>query len=149
MPAAIALFLFGAVTAVLSLELRLGTLRAPDSGFFPFGLGVLLMALAAGHAVRLRMAAPTTEAPAAPAAAGGGSTRRVLTFMGAGAAATALLEPLGYAIVSFLLMVALLWTLGVRRWAVCGLIALASAAASWLVFVQWLEIPLPRGWVWL
>ena len=68
--------------------------------------------------------------------------------MGAVAIATALLEPLGYPLVSFLLMLALLWSLGIRRWHVSGLIAILTAGASYLLFVQWLKIPLPKGWIW-
>jgi uncharacterized membrane protein len=68
--------------------------------------------------------------------------------MGAVVLATALLKPLGYAPVAFLLMLALLQTLGVRKWHVSGLIALFSAAASHVVFVMWLNIPLPAaGWL--
>ena len=150
MTAAISLFLFGAVTAALSLQLPLGSLRAPGSGFFPLVLGLLLMGLAASHGIRLHLARPKPGAvPAAPAAApsGDGATLRVVLFMGAVAFATAFLETLGYAIVSFLLMLALLWILGVRKWHVSGLIALGSAGFSQVVFVHWLRIPLPSGWL--
>jgi hypothetical protein len=147
--AAISLFAFGAITAALSLQYPLGTLRMPGSGFFPLVLGLALMGLAAGHGIRLHLAQRT--APAAPAGLAAepadGAMLRVVLFMGAVAAATALLAPLGYALVSFLLMLALLRVLGLRRWYVCGLIALGSAAVSQLVFVQWLKIPLPSGWL--
>lgn len=49
MTAAIVLFLFGVLTAVLSLQLPIGNLRAPGSGFFPFALGLALMGLAAAQ----------------------------------------------------------------------------------------------------
>ena len=141
MPAAIALFAFGAVTALLSLMLHLGTLRAPDSGFFPLVLGVMLMALAALHGVQL----PLAKAPPTPAAEG--STLKVVLFVGAVALATALFDTLGYTLVSFLLMLGLLQVLGVRKWYVSGGIALVSAAAAQVVFVHWLKIPLPAGWL--
>lgn len=142
MTAAIALFLFGVLTAVLSLQLPLGNLRMPGSGLFPFALGLALMALAVFQAVQIRLAMPK----AAPAAESRGATRRVTLFMGAVALATALLKPLGYVPVSFLLMLALLRSLGVR-WQVAGLMALLSAAAAQVVFVVWLKIPLPAaGW---
>jgi uncharacterized membrane protein len=152
MPAAITLVLFGAATAALSLQLPLGTLRAPGSGFFPLVLGVLLMGLAGSHGIRLYLARPKPVAvPAAPtlpaAPTSDGATLRVVLFMGAVAFATAFLETLGYAIVSFLLMLALLWILGVRKWHVAGLIALGSAGFSQVVFVHWLRIPLPSGWL--
>jgi hypothetical protein len=147
MTAAIVLFLFGGITTLLSLQLSVGTLRAPGSGFFPFVLGLMLMGLSAGHALRLHLAG--RELPTGPETdrKDGVSTRQVLRFMGAVVAGTALLEPLGFLLVSFLLMVALLWGLGIR-WHVSGLIALPTALGSYLLFVQWLQIPLPRGWIW-
>ena len=146
MTAAIVLFLFGGIIALLSLQLPLGSLRAPGSGFFPLVLGLILMGLAACHVVQLHLSGrkPTGPEEGRP----GGSTRRVLRFMGAVAIATALLEPLGYPLVSFLLMLALLQGLGIRRWHVSGLIAILTAGASYILFVQWLNIPLPKGWIW-
>lgn len=153
MTAAIALFLFGAVTVVLSLDLPLGTMRMPGSGFFPLILGLTLAVLAAVHGVQLHLAKPQ-EPPAKEGPAAGvppwrprDATRRVLLFMGAVALATALLQALGYALTSFLLMMALLQILGMRSWAVRGLIALSTAIACYVVFVRWLMIPLPVGWV--
>ncbi|HBH04215.1 MAG TPA: hypothetical protein DDZ42_20275 [Candidatus Rokubacteria bacterium] len=147
MAAAVTLFLFGGITALLSLQLPIGSLLGPGSGFFPLVLGLILMLLAGAHILQLHYSSskPATglEAHRAPA----GSTRRVLRFVGAVAIATALLEPLGYPLVSFLLMLALLQGLGIRRWHVSGLIALLTAGASYLLFVQWLKIPLPKGWL--
>jgi hypothetical protein len=152
MTAAIALFVFGAVTAALSLQLPLGTPRAPGTGLFPLALGVMLMGLAAVQAVRLHLARPKLEPPATGTAAAlapkrDGATQRVVLFMGAVVVATALLQTIGYALVSFLLMLALLWVLGVRKWHVAGVIALASAVTCYFVFVKWLKIPLPSGWL--
>jgi len=149
MAAAISLFVFGAITVALSLQLPLGTLRMPGSGFFPLVLGLALMTLAGVHGVQLRLAKPkaaTPEPQPAPQTPADGSTIRVVLFMGTVAAATALLEPLGYTLSSFLLMLALLWILGLRRWHLSAMIALASAAASYVIFVVWLKIPMPSGW---
>jgi len=65
--------------------------------------------------------------------------------MGAVVVAIALLSTLGYPLTSFLLMLALLRVLGVRKPHVAGSIALGSAVACYFVFVQWLKIPLPSG----
>jgi hypothetical protein len=56
-------------------------------------------------------------------------------------------NPLGYPLISFLLMVALLRILGTRRWTVNILLSLVTAAASYFLFVGWLQIPLPKGWI--
>ena len=149
MTAAIAWFVFGAVTAALSLQYPLGTLRAPGSGFFPLVLGLMLMGLAAAHAVKLRLERPKTEiAPeAAPEAASGRrdeAARRVLLFVAVMALSTVLLQPIGYVAVSFLLMLGLLKVLGVR-WNAAALIAAGAAVASHFLFVRWLHIPMPPG----
>ena len=143
MTAAIALLAFGALTAGLSLQLPLGTLRAPGSGFFPFALGLMLVALAAGELLRLHLARPK-PAPAAPAPAADGAARRVVLFMAVVAVSTALLQPIGYVASSFLLMLGLLRVLG-SSWSASALIAALSAAACYILFVLWLRIPMPAG----
>lgn len=151
MGAAISLFMFGAITAALSLQLPLGVPRMPGSGFFPLALGLALMALAAGHGVQIYLGRPKSTAPRAPTAPavpeGDGATRRVALFVAGVIAAVVLLKPLGYALSSFLLMLVLLQILGIRRWYSSVAIALVSAAACHIVFVRLLQIPLPSGWI--
>jgi len=147
MAASVILFLFGGITLLLSLQLSLGTLRMPGSGFFPLLLGLLLMGLAACHILQLHFSKskPTTEPDAQRDP--GGSARQVLIFMGIIALATALLDLLGFPLVAFLLMVALLKLLGLRRWRDSALIAFLTAGASYILFVRWLQIPMPKGWL--
>ncbi len=143
---AVAMLLFGALTAVLSLQLPQGTLHRPGSGFFPLLLGLLLMGLAAAHLVQARRSSPDLPGAAATSTKSG-SLGRVLLFMGAIVLATALLELLGFPLMAFLLMVALLEILGVRRRRDSVIIALGTAVAAYMLFVQWLQIPLPKGWI--
>jgi hypothetical protein len=152
MTAAIALFVFAVTTVLTSLTLPLGTMRAPGSGLFPLGLGVLLAALALVQGVGVyrethRRAPvppgpPTTTATTKPLREG---TRRVLMFLGAVALAVGLLPVIGYALASLVLMAALLRIFGVVRWPVIGALSVATATACWLVFVRILAIPLPTG----
>ena len=144
MTSAIALFLFGGLTAALSLQLPLGTLRAPGTGLFPLALGVMLMALAAAHAVQLHLS--RSKAPGEPAAkkASNGATARVALFMAVVALATALLQVIGYVASAFLLMLGLLRVFRVK-WSTATLVAALAAAASHLLFVLWLKIPMPPG----
>lgn len=148
MTAAIALLAFGAVTVALSLQLPLGSVRMPGTGFFPLVLGLLLVALAAAQGIRIHLArarakAPATPAPA-PVASADGATRRVGLFIGVVALATLLLQPAGYAVATLVLMVGLLRVLGVG-WGACVLISVSAAVASHFVFVRWLGIPMPAG----
>jgi hypothetical protein len=145
MASAIAWFVFGAITAALSLQYPLGTLRAPGSGFFPLVLGALLMGLAAAHSVRLRLEQPKPAvAPEAAPRRLDEATRRVLIFMGVVTLSTALLQTIGYVASGFLVMLGLLRVFGVR-WGASALIAAVSAVASHFLFVRWLAIPMPPG----
>lgn len=144
MTAGLLLLLFGVVTAGLSLQIRVGTLRAPGSGFFPFYLGLLLILLAAihlGHLRREGRSLPGGEVSGGPH----GSRKRVLLFLAAMALGTGLLPVFGYPLVAFLLMTLLLCILGVRSWLHVLVIALAAAAVSYVLFVRWLQIPLPTS----
>jgi Ni,Fe-hydrogenase I cytochrome b subunit len=76
-----------------------------------------------------------------------GSAKQVIFFIGAMALATLLFNPLGFPLMSFLLMLALLRILGMRRWSHTVSISIFAAAASYFLFVQWLQIPLPKGWI--
>jgi putative tricarboxylic transport membrane protein len=145
MTAAIAWFVFGAITAGLSVQYPIGSLWAPGSGLYPLVLGLMLMGLAAAHAVRLHLEQPKPAvAPGAAPRRLGDATRRVLLFIGVAALATALLQPIGYVASGFLLMLGLLRVFGVR-WGVAALIAVLAAVASHFLFVQVLGIPMPAG----
>jgi putative tricarboxylic transport membrane protein len=144
MTAGMLLLLFGAVTVGLSLQIRVGTLRAPGSGFFPFYLGLLLILLAAIHLAQLWRG--TRSLPGGDeGAASRGSWQRVLLFLAAIALGTGLLPVLGYPLVAFLLMVLLLHILGVRGWSRLVAIALCTAGVCYVLFVRWLQIPLPTA----
>jgi hypothetical protein len=146
--AGILLFLFGVVTAWLSLQIRVGTLRAPGSGFFPFYLGLLLVLLAAVHVARLWTNGGVRSGGEA-ADVRQGSPQRVLVFLAAMALGTGLLPILGYPLIAFLLMVLLLHILGVRPWLRLVTIALCTAGVCYVLFVRWLQIPLPSAAFWL
>ena len=144
---ALAFFLFGAITAILSLRMPIGTLRAAGSGLFPLCLGILLMFLsslvmgkliweARGHAEKTvrPMKEPESSLPVVA----------FLTIMGL---AALFLNTIGYVLVSFLLMLGLLAVLAPKRWRLNVALSLLTAAGSYLLFVYALKIPLPRGFL--
>jgi len=140
------IFLFGAVTAYLSLRMPVGTFRAAGSGLFPLGLGILLMGLSIVLLIKayvqgkpIREKKPLSEVPR--------SVKQVILFMGAIALATLLFKQLGYPLMWFLLLFALLRILGVRRWAFNLSLSLLTATGAYFLFVLWLQIPLPKGWI--
>jgi hypothetical protein len=72
---------------------------------------------------------------------------QLILFLGAMVLATLLFNQLGYPLTSFLLMVALLRVLGVKKWALSLPLSFVTATVCYFLFVQWLQIPLPKGWM--
>ncbi len=143
----IILFVFGGITTLLSLRMPIGTFRAAGAGLFPFILGVFLMILSGVFLLNLFLQGKKEPGKKEVQAEIPGSAKRIIPFLGAMALATFFFNPLGYPLISFLLMVALLRILGTRRWTLNIFLSLVTAAASYFLFVGWLKIPLPKGWI--
>ena len=140
------MFLFGAFTCYCSLRMPIGTFRAAGSGLFPLGLGILLMGLSVVLLINVYVQRkPISERKPHPE--GPRSTKQVVLFMGAIVLATLLFKELGYPLVSFLLLLALLRILGVRRWVYALSLSFLTATGTYVLFVLWLQIPLPKGWI--
>lgn len=137
------LFLFGGATVALSLGMPLGTLRMAGPGMFPLALGVLLMCLSAAWSI----AHLSRKAFPAKGFVWSQALKRVMPFVGAMGGATLLLNLLGYPLTSFAMLTVLFRLMGSRSWACNALLALGVAGVSYLVFVQWLQVPLPRGFL--
>jgi len=140
------MLLFGAVTAYFSLRMPVGTFRAAGSGLFPLGLGLLLMGLSIVPLIK----AGAQRKPAAekkPFSEVSRSVKQVILFTSTIALAILLLKELGYPLVSFLLLLALLRVLGVRSWTYRLSLSLLTATGAYFLFVVWLQIPLPKGWI--
>ena len=138
-------FLFGGITAVLSLQMPIGTFRMAGSGLFPLCLGILLMILSLLFLLNLLFGKGATPQTCEPAATTPANAKQVLLFLGVTAAATLCLGFLGYPVFCFLLMLLLLWVLGIRRPALLLGLSLLTAAGAYLLFVRFLKIPLPKG----
>ncbi|MEW6663868.1 MAG: tripartite tricarboxylate transporter TctB family protein [Thermodesulfobacteriota bacterium] len=141
------IFLFGAVTAYLSVQMPIGTFRAAGSGLFPLCLGILLMALSGSQVARVMIQASREKGEKAAPSEMRGSVRQVVLFMGAMVLGTLLMTRLGYPLTFFLLLLALLRILGMEGWLRNVMLSFLAAAVSYFLFVQWLKIPLPKGWV--
>ncbi len=144
----IVILIFGGVTTLLSLQLPIGSFRAAGTGLFPFLLGILLMILSGLFLLNLLLRKEKElKKKEALAEASPRSLKPVILFLGMMALAALFFNFLGYPLTSFLLMVALLKILGMKRGSITILLSLAAAAASYFLFVQWLKIPLPKGWL--
>ena len=135
--AAVALTL-GAATVYESSKLPFGTIHSPAPGFFPWWTSVLIVLLALVLMV---------QALTGSSAAGEGSGRiaKVALLLVVLSAYTFLLDPLGYLICTFLLVLFMLRVLDPQQWTVALAMAVITAVGSYVVFAVWLSVPLPRG----
>jgi hypothetical protein len=138
--------LFALATVWLSLRMPIGTFRSAGPGLFPLCLGLLLAVLATVHTLRTALA--LRRAGRRPdRLRREGAIKPVLGFLAAIAFAAGLLEEAGYAPTACVVVFALLQLLSPRSRRRNAVLALASAAVAHLVFVQWLQIPFPQGWL--
>jgi hypothetical protein len=142
----IIIFLFGAFTAFFSLKMPIGTFRMPGTGMFPLLLGILLMVLSSIFILKIFLQSKKILGKSLTSEIQGFPIRLIL-FFGTMVLATAFFNKLGYPLISFLLMIALLRTLGNKNWGFIFLLSLITAVISYFLFVQWLKIPLPKGWL--
>jgi hypothetical protein len=139
------IFLFGGATVLLSLTMPIGTFRMAGTGMFPLFLGILLMFLSCLFLLKLLYQGKKTTMRKDSVAEVRGSPTQLILFFGTMVLATAFFNQLGYPLVSFLLLVALLRTLGIKQWILNILLSFMTAVACYFLFVQWLQIPLPKG----
>ena len=143
----IVIFLFGGLTALLSLRMPIGTFRLAGTGMFPLCLGILLMILSGAFTLRIFFQGKEEQIRKEASIESSESPLQLILFLGAMALATLFFNQLGYPLTSFLLMVALLRILGIKRWGQNILISLVTAVGSYFLFVKWLDIPMPKGWI--
>ena len=143
----IVIFVFGGITALLSLRMPIGTFRTSGTGMFPLFLGILLMILSGAFVLKIFFQGKEEQVKKDASIESSGSPIQLILFLGAMALATLFFNQLGYPLISFLLMVALLRILGIKRWRLNILISVVTAVGSYFLFVKWLDIPMPKGWI--
>ena len=138
-----ALALFGLAIA-LSLQLSLSDTLGPGPGFFPFWLSIIGAVLAVVLFAQVTRGAPDALGAVSvlPEREAAWRVGRVLISL---AAVALLLELLGLRLSLLIFNAYLLWALGVRRWWVIAVFALAGSFGVFHVFHQWLKVPLPVG----
>jgi glucan phosphoethanolaminetransferase (alkaline phosphatase superfamily) len=141
------IFLFGGIAAVLSLRMPIGTFRTSGTGMFPLFLGILLMILSGIFISRIFFQGKKDQGKKEASIESSESPIQLILFLGVMVLATLFFNQLGYPLTSFLLMVALLRILGIKRWGLNILISLVTSVGSYFLFVQWLNIPMPKGWI--
>jgi putative tricarboxylic transport membrane protein len=142
----VVIFLFGAITALLSLRMPIGTFRMGGTGLFPLCLGIILMILSGVFILKIFFQGREGRVKKASIESSG-SPMQLILFLGTMVLATLFFNRLGYPLVSFLLILGLLRILGMKRWGLNILISVVTAVGSYFLFVQWLNIPMPKGWI--
>jgi putative tricarboxylic transport membrane protein len=143
----IVIFLFGAITTLLSLKMPIGTFRMAGTGLFPFYLGIILMILSSVFILKSFFQGWKGQLKKEASIESSESPIQLILFLGAMVLATLFFNQLGYPLISLLLMVALLRILGIKRWGLNILISVVTAVGSYFLFVKWLDIPMPKGWI--
>ena len=130
---------FGAAAAFESAKLPFGTIHNPGQGFFPWWASVVVVLLATIlliQALKLRASNALDKS---------GRIAKVAALLVVLAAYTFLLDPLGYPICTFLLVLFMLRATDPQRWPVALGVAAITAVGTYVVFAIWLSVPLPRG----
>ncbi len=141
------IFLFGVISTLLSMRMPIGTFRAAGTGLFPLCLGIILMALSSLLLLQLFFKRRQTIVKKGTVVEPSGSTKQLIFFFGTMVLVTLFFNRLGFPLSSFLLMLTLLRILGVKRWTFNLPLSFMTAIVCYFLFVQWLKIPLPKGWV--
>ena len=141
------IFLFGLITTFLSLKMPIGTFRMAGSGMFPLILGILLMILSGAFVLRIFFQGKEEQVKKETSIESSESPMQLILFLGTMALATLFFNRLGYPLTSLLLMLALLRILGIKGWGLNILISVVTAVGSYFLFVKWLDIPMPKGWI--
>ncbi len=133
-----ALAAVGAAFTVLSAPIPRGEVGNPGPGFFPFVLGLALMGLGMGSAVRAwraRRSAGTVSL----------GNRKALVCVLAMAASAVAFVPLGFVPTTAVFLAVLFWALGSISWWKAAAVAVVSSALLWVVFDRLLGVLLPAG----
>ncbi len=130
---------FGAAALYESLKLPFGTVHNPGPGFFPWWTSAVIVLFALILLVQVLTSRSTT------AREGPGRIAKVAALLVVLAVYTFLLDPLGYPLCTFLLVLFMLRATDPQRWAVALGMAAITAVGSYVLFAVWLSVPLPLG----
>jgi hypothetical protein len=135
----------GVLLSLWSISYKIGTPTQPGPGFYPLGLGILLIffsLILLGQGTRSSQAAKK----ASPFSVSGG-WKRIAYVVLVLLLLTFFFETIGYLLTFFLLIMLLMAGAGLQSWKRILLVAFFSALGVYLVFVLLLQQPLPRGFL--
>ena len=148
---AVAAGLVGAIVAAESLTHDIGwNETGPGSGYFPFRVGLLLIAAAVVRIVQVRLKPDTTQLRLKADAASEtfvtrDELRRSLSVFWPTAALVIAMFPLGCYIPSGVYLAWMMRRHGGRGWLVSSMYGAAVMTAFFLIFDVWFRVPLAKG----
>ena len=138
--APVVLLAFGLIALEEGMKLRFGSVARPGAGFFPVVLAAAFSLVCLALAVTAFRSRGGEVAAAPPLGWGKVST----TMIGLLAYAV-LLEPAGFVLATFALLLFFFKGLEGQRWPVALGGSLLTALVTYLVFKVWLKVQLPAG----
>lgn len=136
-------FALGALAVAGALEHETGwAAGGPQAGFFPFRLGLIIMAASALVAGQAWWNRAGLRGEVILSNEGG---RRVLLFAGPVLALVAAAQWLGLYVATALYLLAVLRWQGGRSWSGTLAVALCFTAGAFIVFERWFLVPLLKG----
>ena len=138
---AIAMIVFGLIVIAGSLQVGIGWgAEGPKSGFFPFYLGVIIVACSVVNLVRVRM-----EVPAGKIFAEWGQLRQVMLVVIPTTVYVLVIPFTGIYLASFVLMAGFMMWLGKYGAPFALGVSAAVVVIIYLTFERWFLVPLPKG----
>lgn len=137
---AIACLIFAVITILGSLQVGIGWgAEGPQSGFFPFYIGVIIFA---SGLINLRSA---WQLDPGPLFANWGQLGQVLAVVVPTTVYVLVLPYTGIYLASMALIAGFMIWLGGYRWPISAALGIAIPVALYLMFEKWFLVPLPKG----
>jgi putative tricarboxylic transport membrane protein len=132
--------LFGAIILVGSLRVGIGWgAEGPRSGFFPFYIGLLIIASSAVNLLQIWLM------DGQPRFAKWAQLHHVLSVLVPTAIYVVAIPYVGIYVVSAVLIAVFMLRLGKHHWSLTAAISIGTPIAIYLVFEKWFLVPLPKG----
>ena len=143
------LFLLGLFLAFLSIRYSIWSKFGPDEGFFPLAVAMTIIGLSLIIIARSFFVAQPQER----AKTSEGQKRKIITVLRVSIYVILMLlygfmlEKIGFLITSAVLILPILKYVEKQRWKITLLVGFGSIITSYVLFVHFLGVPLPRGFI--
>jgi putative tricarboxylic transport membrane protein len=142
--ATLSFLILAILTMIFSLQYPYMDRLGPGPGFFPFWLSLITAALSLILFIQTTLAKEGAEWSADPLPHRSGAIR-IFYIFGALVGGLIFFEPLGFRLTLLLFLFILPLSLGMRKWWLNLVFAVAGSFGVFHIFYYWLKVPLPMG----